>query len=73
MLDGIGGYTCYGVTIEFRDGGATGTAYITVPLAVGSTTPTFAQLDFSVPLPHFPSGLYVKVTGGTITGSVQVE
>jgi hypothetical protein len=73
----LGGYVFQNsgtaATIELRDGSITGTPYITIPLAVGSTTPTFAVQDYSVPLPLFVGGVFVKVTGGTIVGSVQVE
>jgi hypothetical protein len=60
-------------TINFRDGSATGTRFLVVPLAIGSTTPTYVGQDISAPLPLFPSGLYVEIVGGTILGSVQLE
>jgi hypothetical protein len=60
-------------TIELRDGSATGTPYITIPLAIGSTTPTFAALAYGKDCPLFPRGLYVKVTGGAIVGSVDLQ
>jgi hypothetical protein len=59
-------------TIELRDGSVTGTPYITIPLAVGSTTPTFAALSYDIP-PVFPNGLFIKLTGATIVGSVDMR
>jgi hypothetical protein len=59
-------------TIELRDGSVTGTPYITIPLAVGSTTPTFLTQSYGKDGPLFVSGLYVKVTGGTVVGNVDL-
>lgn len=55
--------------INMRDGSVTGTRYIQIQLAIGSSA-SQAYSQQSAPL--FPNGVFIEIVTGTIVGSVDL-